>query len=81
MDPLVRGRPRPHPGRVLGESRRGRRRCRRRRCLQKQWIEYRGTTEIQKKDRHLFQARIGEYATAPPPAQLFVSRVETHTSR
>ena len=49
--------------------------------FQEQWIEYRGTAEILKRERHLFEARIGEYAAAPSPEQLFVSRVETHISR
>lgn len=49
--------------------------------FQEQWIEYRDTAETLKKEKYLYKARIGEYAKADSPEQMFVDRVETLISR
>ena len=43
---------------------------------QEQWIEYRTTAETLKKERPMYDGRIGEYEHAESPERMFVSRVE-----
>ena len=47
---------------------------------QEQWLEYRTTAEALKKEKPMYDARIGEYEHAESAERLFVSRVESWIS-
>ena len=49
--------------------------------FQEQWIEYRDTSETLKKEKHIYTAKLGDYATATSAEKLFVERVESLISR
>ncbi len=49
--------------------------------LQENWINYRTIAETLKKEKHFYEARIGDYRNSEDPEGLFVDRVESVISR
>ena len=49
--------------------------------FQEDWINYRTTAEILKREKQYYDAKIGEYGTAKNAEQLFVERIEVLMSK
>jgi hypothetical protein len=49
--------------------------------LQENWINYRTIAETLKKEKHFYDAGIGDYRNVDDPQALFIERVETLISR
>jgi len=49
--------------------------------FEQNWLNFRTTSETLRKEKYLYDARVGEYAATTDPERLFVERVESLISR